>query len=201
MLGSMNVVTLGPRIVVDSVVISTRMDLVSKEVDFIVVLQKLQTVRFIHSFRENIEGGLTADQIHEMHVRKALLQIVNHRSTHMMFPVISLKGGLLLRRRVVSHRADVDHGGSEVDKQTSFDGQIQLTQVAKTAADERIELRVRIQVLYVNLVKQRVAPVRIGPILGKQILRLGYEVNSQLILMFCIGRASNKPDIDNIVQL
>ena len=72
-----------------------RMDLVSKEVDLIVVLQKLQTVRFIHSlfvsnhgfthFRENIEGGLTADQIHEMHVRKALLQIVNHRSTHMMF--------------------------------------------------------------------------------------------------------------------
>ena len=46
-----------------------RMDLVSKEVDLIVVLQKLQTVRFIHSlfvsnhgfthFRENIEGGLT----------------------------------------------------------------------------------------------------------------------------------------------
>ena len=72
-----------------------RMDLVSKEVDLIVVLQKLQTVRFIHSlfvsnssfthFRKNIKGGLTADQIHEMHVRKALLQIVNHRSTHMMF--------------------------------------------------------------------------------------------------------------------
>lgn len=72
-----------------------RMDLVSKEVDLIVVLQKLQTVCFIHSlfvnnstfahFGENIEGRLTADQIHEMHVRKALLQKVNHRSTDMMF--------------------------------------------------------------------------------------------------------------------
>ena len=115
------------------------MDLVPKEVDVVVVLQKLQAVRFVHSLfvitcscnclREHIEGGLTANQVLEVHVWKTLSQIVNHRSTDVVLlhmrrmqlanHIILLKGRLLFRSGIVSHRADVNHGRPEVDKLAS----------------------------------------------------------------------------------
>lgn len=98
---------------------SYRHCLISKEMDRIVILQKLETVRLVPSLGNHVEGNLTADEIHKVHVRELLLQHFHHLLANVVLLVVLAKGVSLLLGAVAANGADIDHAGAEFDEGSS----------------------------------------------------------------------------------
>ena len=93
--------------------------LVSKEVNLVVVRQKLETVRLVPSLRNDVEGNLSANEIDEVHVRELLLQHFHHLLANVVLLVVLTKGVSLLLGAVAANGADIDHAGAEFDEGSS----------------------------------------------------------------------------------
>ena len=98
---------------------SYRHCLISKEMDRIVILQKLETVRLVPSLRNDVEGNLSANEIDEVHVRELLLQRLDHRLADVVHLVVLAERIALFLRAVATHRTHVDHARSELDERAS----------------------------------------------------------------------------------
>ena len=119
----------GARIAEDLIVVASldvrkenradRHRLVSKEVNLVVVRQKLETVRLVPSLRNDVEGNLSANEIDEVHVRELLLQHFHHLLANVVLLVVLTKGVSLLLGAVAANGADIDHAGAEFDEGSS----------------------------------------------------------------------------------
>ena len=119
----------GARIAEDLIVVASlevrkwnradRHRLVSKEVNLVVVRQKLETVRLVPSLRNDVEGNLSANEIDEVHVRELLLQRLDHRLADVVHRVVLAERIALFLRAVATHRTHVDHARSELDERAS----------------------------------------------------------------------------------
>ena len=114
--------------------------------DLVVLLQELETVGFVPSLRDNIEGNLTTNQVHEVVFRKLLLENLDHLLTNMVLLVIKAKGITLLLRTIATDRTDVEHSRTELDEGTSLHGDTQLTNIAQDKVDELVQLFIRIYI-------------------------------------------------------
>ena len=119
----------GARIAEDLIVVASldvrkenradRHRLVSKEVNLVVVRQKLETVRLVPSLRNDVEGNLSANEIDEVHVRELLLQRLDHRLADVVHLVVLAERIALFLRAVATHWTHIDHARSELDERAS----------------------------------------------------------------------------------
>ena len=120
--------------------------LVSEEMDLVVILQELQAVRLVPSLGDHVEGNLTSNQVDEVEIGKLLLQHLHHLLSHVVLLVVGAKRVALLLRAIATHRADIDHSGTELNERSALHGNIQLAEVTETEVDELVQLLVRVHV-------------------------------------------------------
>jgi hypothetical protein len=116
------------------------MGFISKKVNFIVFLQKPQTICLVPSLWHYIKWNLSSDWISHVKVYKLFFKSVDKFFTYFMLLIISFELISLLLRTVSSNRWNVNHSGTVFNKSSALYRNFNLWQVFKTKINESFQL-------------------------------------------------------------
>jgi hypothetical protein len=137
-----------PFVAVDLPVVTTRICLVSEEVDLVIhdatpsllFRNVLETVRLVPASGEYIKRDLSADGVCEAQVGECLLELCDHGGPDVVLNVVGLIVVALLDRGVTADGGDVDHAIAELDKRTALDWNIEVGNVVEDPVKGRLAL-------------------------------------------------------------
>ena len=120
-------------------VISARVSLVSEEVDFLVLLQKPQTVSFVPTDGKHVKTDLTSDRILHSQIRELFLKGLNKLGSDSVFLVVLLIVISFALGTVSTDGGDVDEPRSVLDESASLDRNVDVCDVVEAESDELFE--------------------------------------------------------------
>lgn len=143
--------------------------------NFIVILEELETVCLVPSLRNDIERDLSTNEIDKVVLWELFLEHFNHLLTNMMLLIVKAERITLLLRTVATHGTNVHHSGAELDERSSLHGNVQITEIAQDKIDKSVQLLVGVHIrdiLFVISAKKAYCLVELDSIVirGKTVL-------------------------------
>mmetsp|Transcript_6886 Transcript_6886/g.10393 ORF Transcript_6886/g.10393 Transcript_6886/m.10393 type:complete len:200 (+) Transcript_6886:168-767(+) len=126
----------------DLIVIAPLVRLVTKEVDFVVLLlaDVIQAVRLVPALGHDIKRNLTADAESQVISLEALLHSRHHCGPDLVLLVVLLKGVSLLPGAASPNRTHVQHPRAELHKGAPFHWNVDICHVAQDPIDDFLQL-------------------------------------------------------------
>jgi hypothetical protein len=130
----------GSWVFVNFVVVAAFVAFVAPEVNFVVVvLHKLQAVRFVPAKREHIKADLATHAISEAIVSELFAEYLNKVTTDKVFLVVFFEGISLFSSAVATNGADINHTVTSLNVVACFYRYVKLVHVCLAEITEFIQ--------------------------------------------------------------
>lgn len=191
------------RVLVNFVVVTALVGLVTKEVNVLEVLalNVSQAVSLVPASGEDIKGDLTTNGVSQAVVGELLLEGLDHGSTDLVGKIELLKLVTLSGGGVTANGGNIDHAVSELNKGTTALGQLDISKVSE---DENNKLVV---LVFTNPVDKTLGSellallVSSETVLREGIIKLIKNISTQLLLLLSEIRATDKANDDLLAEL
>jgi hypothetical protein len=144
----LNLVSNRPLITINLPVVSTRVRLITKEVDLIIhyaapsllLCKMVEAVCLVPTSGEHVEGDLSTDGVCEAEVGEGLLELGDHGGADVVLDVVGLVVIAFLDGGVTANGGHVNHAVAELDEGAALDRDIEVGDVVEDPANHTISV-------------------------------------------------------------
>ena len=125
---------------IDLIVVLSGKSLISKKINWFILLQKLKTVSFVPTLWENVKTYLPSYRVSQIVTLKLFLQFFNQPFPYSVLFVVNLEVVSFRLRTVSPYGTDVDHSIAIFYESAPFDWNLNFAELSESEVEKLLQL-------------------------------------------------------------